>query len=500
MRAAAPASRSAAGVTIAAAALLVGPVALSFWSGGYFEGPRLVALASIAGILLVLALVVPGRALVPRTGGGAAALAGLLLLAGWVALSRGRSTLPDVAGQDAERVLLYAAVLVAGSVTWRSRRLARTVEPAVVLGILAVVGFGLLGRWLPGIVELTATDSAGGRLEQPLTYWNAMGLIAAVGIVLALRMATDFSRAADVRAAAAAAVVPLACGLYLSFSRGALAALVAGLIVLAVCSPSRAQLQIALGVVVAAVIAVAVSGALPGVRALEGAAGSREREGLVALAVSLLCAGAAAVWADRVARRRADRGGPGRVLPRGIRWVAASLVVLTVLVPVLAARGSGAGRPVGAAQPSFGASNSRLSSLDSNRYAYWRVAVASFRAHPVDGVGSGSFKSEWLRERRIDDPAKDAHSIVLETLAELGLVGFALLLAAIGGVATCAARVQRQDPALAAGSCAALTVWLVHASLDWDWEMPGVTLPALTLAGMLVARAGAGDPGAEVRG
>jgi hypothetical protein len=56
-------------------------------------------------------------------------------------------------------------------------------------------------------------------------------------------------------------------------------------------------------------------------------------------------------------------------------------------------------------------------------------------------------------------------------------------------VALAARRVHRADPVLAAGPVAALVVWLLHASLDWDWEMPAVTLVAVVLAGMLVARA-----------
>jgi len=37
------------------------------------------------------------------------------------------------------------------------------------------------------------------------------------------------------------------------------------------------------------------------------------------------------------------------------------------------------------------------------------------------------------------------------------------------------------------GAAAASTVWLLHSSIDWDWEMPAVTLPALVLAGALIA-------------
>jgi O-antigen ligase len=154
-------------------------------------------------------------------------------------------------------------------------------------------------------------------------------------------------------------------------------------------------------------------------------------------------------------------------------------------VPVLAARGAGGPQR----DPGFGAQTSRLGSVGSNRYDYWRVALRTWADAPVRGTGASGFQVAWLRDRPIPGGARDAHSLPLETLAELGLVGAALLAAAAGGVAVCARRVQAADPALAAGPAAALAAWALHASLDWDWEMPALTLVALSLAALLVARA-----------
>ena len=49
---------------------------------------------------------------------------------------------------------------------------------------------------------------------------------------------------------------------------------------------------------------------------------------------------------------------------------------------------------------------------------------------------------------------------------------------------------------LAAGPAAACTAWAVHATIDWDWQIPAVTLPAVILAGCLIA-AGETERGAE---
>jgi O-antigen ligase len=133
------------------------------------------------------------------------------------------------------------------------------------------------------------------------------------------------------------------------------------------------------------------------------------------------------------------------------------------------------------------ASTSRLASADSNRGDFWKVARAAFADEPLRGVGASGFRVEWLRERPIPYAARDAHSLYLETPAELGLVGLALLVAILGGIVACAVRARALDPTLAAGPIAVGGAWLVHAGLDWDWEMPGVTLPALVLAAVLVA-------------
>ena len=130
-------------------------------------------------------------------------------------------------------------------------------------------------------------------------------------------------------------------------------------------------------------------------------------------------------------------------------------------------------------RPVQGASPERLASVQSNRFEYWRVAVDAFAEHPLQGAGSGSFRTEWLRERPIPESVRDAHSLYLETAAELGIVGLAALALFIGGVAVMARRAR------APGAVAALALYAAHAAIDWDWEMPALTLFALVLAASL---------------
>jgi hypothetical protein len=75
----------------------------------------------------------------------------------------------------------------------------------------------------------------------------------------------------------------------------------------------------------------------------------------------------------------------------------------------------------------------------------------------------------------------------LEMATELGLPGLLLLALLLGGVAAAARRALRRRASLAAGACAAATVWLLSAMIDWHWQVPAVTLPAIVLAGALLA-------------
>ncbi len=172
-----------------------------------------------------------------------------------------------------------------------------------------------------------------------------------------------------------------------------------------------------------------------------------------------------------------------RSTPR--RRIALGLLLgaLIVATPLLAA---GAERTTVSGSPAFRAGAERLGSVQTNRYAYWRVAARELADHPIRGGGAGSFRVAWLRERRISESVNDAHSLYAQAAAELGLVGLALLLAAFAGIALAARAAHRRAPGTAEGLAAALAVYAVHAGLDWDWQMPALTLVAILAAAALV--------------
>jgi O-antigen ligase len=147
---------------------------------------------------------------------------------------------------------------------------------------------------------------------------------------------------------------------------------------------------------------------------------------------------------------------------------------------------SGAVREFSHAAPSVKADRSRrLFSLSgSSRAQYWQVAWNDYRQHPWLGSGAGSFQRAWLRSRPTDLPVLDAHSLYLETLAELGPIGLGLL-AALLALPVAAAVIAREHP-LAAPAFGGYVAYLVHAAQDWDWELPAVTLAALGCAAALL--------------
>ena len=171
---------------------LTGPAVLAFFAGGYFDGPRVWA-GLITWALVAVAMLTSPRPLPTRLG-GRLALVGLGLLALWTLLSFTWAPIAGNAYHAGQRVILYAGALLAAAALLRRATVQRAVEPVLALGALVVIGYGLSERMLPGLLNFSRSVSAQGRLEQPLTYWNAMGEVAALGLVLAVRVAGDSSR------------------------------------------------------------------------------------------------------------------------------------------------------------------------------------------------------------------------------------------------------------------------------------------------------------------
>lgn len=199
---------------------------LGFQAGGYFPGAP-----AIAAVVLVAILV--GRVLVlPRPFAGASvpfaiAAGALALYAAWTLGSAAWSHAPGRALIEFDRVLVYVLALVLGGSMARTLRRLRWMAGGVAIAFVALALAALLSRVLPDVFPVAGDPLGSERLSYPLTYWNALGLLAALGIVLCLWATSE--RAGRVGPVLAAAALPiLGATLLLTYSRGAIGVAIAG--------------------------------------------------------------------------------------------------------------------------------------------------------------------------------------------------------------------------------------------------------------------------------
>jgi hypothetical protein len=432
---------------------------VAWWSGGYFPrtwGALLLAVAIGLAALGILAVQVElHRAALAFVGALGALCAWELVTTAW-------AVAPDSPALEAERTLVYAgAVAVAFLAVPKIR------APELVLGVLAGTGAATIG----GLVEHgLGSGTPNDRLELPVGYANAAGILAATTLVLGLGSTTTASRLG--RMAGGAVAPPAAVALALSLSRGSILAAAVGLLVLCLAIGS-ARVLATLGLVAApaavAVVLVSLAGGLDD-------RGASLREVLVLLGIVGLMV-IAAWWAAVRGHRVSATAGR-----RSRRLLVGACVVCAVAVVGVAVHEVGRDR---SAPTTLDAPSRRLlSTSTSSRGEYWDVAAGMVEDHPLGGAGAGSFTRVWLRERPALLFVRDAHNLYLETLAELGPVGLLALLAVL---ATPLLGLRRAiDHPTGRAALAAYTALLVHAALDWDWELPAVTLGTVFLGVALV--------------
>ena len=460
---------------------------LALDSGGYSPttwGWTALVLLSVAALALVL-----------RGDLGIGSLEGALPLAllaflAWGLLSSLWSPSLTEPLLQSQRALVYVAGTLAVLLLARPRSY-HTLLGGTWAAIVLVCSYSVLTRLVPDRLGFVDT-LAGYRLEQPLGYWNALGLFAAVGTLLALGFAAH-SRYLVVRALAAASTLPLVSTLYFTFSRGAWIALGAGLLVALALEPRRLQLVstvICLGPW--PVLAVwRASSSEPLTRMGTGVAAAAHAGHRFLLIELLLAVGAAAAAvALALLGRRLDA-------PRVLRlaYVGAIVAAVAVALAVVVVR-FGSPPTIGrhlyrsfvgpGATITHGNLNQRLFSLSGGqRIPQWKVAWREYEAHPWLGSGVGSYERWWNELRPAGGKVVNAHNLYLETIAELGPVGLGLLVLALALPLVAAVRVRRR--ALASAAAGAYVAFLAHAAVDWDWQLPAVTLAALFCGSALLA-------------
>jgi tetratricopeptide (TPR) repeat protein len=471
--------------------------------GGLQLGPLTgveIALEVTAGLVGAAALLVAAPA---RRAHGAVTLGLFAALVVLTALSISWAGDPGDAWIETNRTLAWFAAFALGVALVR-------LWPegwSIVLGALAfaaveVCGYAVLTKVFPADFN---PGEIYARLREPFGYWNSVGLMAAMGVPACLWLGARRTGHAAVNALAFPATSLLVLACLLAYSRGALLALGAGCIFWFATVPLRlrgaAVLAVGgLGGLAAAVWAFGVSGLSADRIALDARVAAGHKLGILVVALLLveLVAGLAIGFAlaEQAPSLRTRR-------MAGLAALVCIAMVPVVLVAELATSQRGLGGSVSKAWTDLTDPDAtppandptRLAAVGSVRARYWDEALKIWRANEAVGAGAGGYRTARPRYRRDTLNVRHAHGYVVQTMADLGLVGLAVSLALLAAWIASAARATGPWRRAGRGSafsperaglltmCAVVVVFGVHSFVDWTWFVPGNAVPALILAG-----------------
>jgi O-antigen ligase len=502
---------------------------LSFYAKGGLDLET--TTASEIGLTVLATVVLAAGALKLRRSSPAYGLGPSLLLLVFALLSAVSivwSVQPDNSWRDAARLIAYAFVFGAAAIL---ARLGTRRWPALLGGIALastiVCGFALLTKSLPNHFE-EANRYA--RLYEPYGYWNALGLTAAMGAVCCLWLGARRAGHAVLSALSYPAMGVLLLTLLLAYSRGSLVALVVALVVWFAVVPLRLRGAAVLlsGAVGAGAIAAwdfksnALSSETTTI-AERTSAGHELGALVIAMVVLLTIVGVAVVFAT--GRRPPAAGSRQRA---GTALLALIAVLIVAFAGALAASHRGFTGSISHTWNTLtnthaklpGNSPDRLTAVASVRAQYWDEALKVFKAHPALGVGANGYEVARLRYRTGPLVVKHAHGFVVQTLADLGLVGLAITILLLlswmaaagrathpfnrrwrsweeirGGARPGWTRLKAEEPSrygperigLLSMVCVVL-LFGVHSLIDWTWYVPGDAIAALLCAGWLAGR------------
>jgi O-antigen ligase/polysaccharide polymerase Wzy-like membrane protein len=502
-------------------------------STGGSSGDIVIALC-LAATLIVLALVTTGgvdESITVSSAGtwaeivitllGAAAVASALVLSGpgrlWgattvvlfaaltalTALSIVWSVQPDNSWQAANLTLSYLAAFAGAAAL---ARLGPGHWRALVWAI-ALVAVGLSAYALARKVFPVGSETLG-RIQTPLGYWNSIGLMGAIGIPPCLWIWSRRESRPTLRGLAVPALSILISVVVLSYSRSAAIAAVIALGCWLAFVPRRlsAASLMALGALGAAII----SGwalSKPGLTSNNQPLSLRTSSGHTFGIVLLVCIVAFTAIGIAAARTTVSLSDAAR------RRIGTALLIGIALVPVaavvgLAASSRGLTGEISHAWNSLTNVNSvtsdtasRFGSLGSSRPLYWSEGIKVGEHALFKGVGALGFAIARTRYANELAYAVHAHSYVVQTFADLGLLGLVLSLALLVSWGVSAARaIAWRTPwtslnAAQVGEREGLIALVlvvvafgVQSTIDWTWFFPGVAIPVLLCAGWLSGR------------
>lgn len=490
---------------VGTAALLAIPggliVYFGFNAGGFFPGAPAFAALVLAQVL-ALRTVLAEDPFAGFSRGVALAAGALAAYAGWVLASALWSDATARALIEFDRALLYLLALVLfGSMVWSEERI-RWALRGVALAVLVVCGTGLVSRVLPEVLP-TAAGYANSRLSYPVTYWNTLGLLATFGILLCFHFASRIREPLPLRVLGAAVVPALGATLLLTFSRGAIVVGIVGIVVYVAVARPRGLLSAVLACGAPTTVAVVAAYRADLLATDDPTTPAAVAQGHdLALLLGACMLGAAllrlvlGLFLDpRLARFSLSPRSRRRAMTVGPAAGGLVAVVLVLALGVPHEVSNQYDRFVHSNDPQgSGPTRARLANpAAEGRIDQWDVALDALADDPLHGQGAGTYQVYASQHRINDEIVTDAHSLYIESLAELGIVGLALLLvvlvAILVGFARRALGMARATHGilLAAG-----VAWGLRTGLDWDWEMPVVTAWLFALGGLALARSARG--------
>jgi hypothetical protein len=407
------------------------------------------------------------------------------LYTAWSYLSIAWAQSPGDALAGSDKTLLYLLVFTLLIV------LPWTPRGALVALLTFVIGVGVIGIVL--LFRLAAHDHVGalvieGRLAAPTGYFNATAALFMMDALAATLLASRRELPGILRGLLAA----FACsGLQLALivqSRGWLFTLPLVALATIVVAPDRLR--------VAATAVIPVVGALVPIRrlldvfqsengtALAHASARAGQAGLL-ICVAVFVIGTLAAWGDGLNRAPSLSRARRRLIGSALSIVAvvamsASFVALTHGHPFkfISRQWNGFSH----VETNF-SHTSHFGDVGSGRYDFWRVSLDAVLAHPIGGLGQDNFADYYVVHRHTGEETSATHSLELRLLAHTGVVGFVVFVAFLVAALRLAIRGRRRPDALARGVAGAalipLVVWVIYGSIDWFWEFPALSAPAL---------------------
>jgi hypothetical protein len=441
-------------------------------------------------------------AALPRLRLGPLAWCGLAVLAAfviWTGLSLTWTESTEKTALDLARVATYLGVFALALFSRDSRSAPRMVA-AVATGIAFVTVVALLSRlhpaWFPSADQTAQFLTSGEeRLSYPLNYWNGLAALIAIGLPLLLQLAAG-AKILLVRALAAAVMPAMILAIFFTLSRGGIAAAIVALAIYLAFATDRIPKLISLALVAAGggLLILLAHQRFDLVHGHMNSTAHSQGNEMILITIAVCVAVGLGQAALAIAGGRYERPRWSVVSRRQamIATIGVTVIVVIGLVAINApSRISHAWDSF--KQPESGSvqGTGRLSSIaGESRYQFWSSAVREFDDSPLGGTGSGTFQLWWTRDADIGDTVVDTHSLYLQTLGELGIVGLALLatflaINLIAG-ARVVLRVRPERRGTLAAALAGTTVLWSTSLFDWMWKLPVIPVAALMLVAVLI--------------